>query len=42
MAETYSPVAQLGIHMSVRRDIREMHRIELSNVPLYSVVLLQE
>jgi len=26
--------------MTVRRDIREMRRIELTNVPLYGVILL--
>ncbi len=41
MAKTYSPVGQVGVHMTVRRDIREMHRIELTNVPLYCVILLQ-
>jgi hypothetical protein len=41
MAKTFSPVGEVGVHMTVRRDIREMHRIELTNVPLYCVILLQ-
>ncbi len=41
MAKTLSPVGEVGVHMTVRRDIREMPRIELTNVPLYSVILLQ-
>jgi len=41
MAKTFSPVGEVGAHMTVRRDIREMHRIELTNVPLYSVIQLQ-
>ena len=40
MAKTFSPVSEVGVHMTVRRDIREMHRIELTNVPLYSVIML--
>jgi hypothetical protein len=31
----------VGVHMGVRRDIREMHSIDLTNVPLYSVIMLQ-
>jgi len=41
MAKTFSPAGQVGVHLGVRRDIREMHRIELTNVPIYCVVLLQ-
>ena len=41
MAKSFSPVGEVGVHMTVRRDIREMHRIELTNVPLYSVIQLQ-
>jgi hypothetical protein len=29
------------VRMSVRKDIREMHRIDLENVPGYCVVLLR-
>jgi hypothetical protein len=36
-----SPVSKVGVHVSVRRDIREMDRIELTNVPLYCVIKLQ-
>jgi len=41
MAKTFSPAGEVGVHITVRRDIREMHRIELTNVPLYCVILLQ-
>jgi hypothetical protein len=41
MAKTFSPVGEVGVHMGVRRDIREMHSIDLTNVPLYSVIMLQ-
>jgi hypothetical protein len=41
MANSYSPVGQVGVQITVRRDIREMHRIELTNVPLYSVIVLR-
>jgi len=41
MAEALSPSGQVGARMSVRKDIREMHRIDLENVPVYCVVLLR-
>src|SRR5262249_29284471 len=41
MATTVSPVGNVSVRMGVRRDIREMHSIELTNVPLYSVIMLQ-
>jgi hypothetical protein len=30
----------VGVRMGVSRDIREMHSIELTDVPLYSVIML--
>jgi hypothetical protein len=41
MAKAFSPAGEVGVCMSISRDIREMHRVELHNVPLYCVVLLQ-
>jgi hypothetical protein len=41
MAKTFSPVSEVGLHVSVRRDIGEMDRIELTNVPLCCVIKLQ-
>jgi hypothetical protein len=41
MAKTFSPDGEVGVRLTVLRDIREMHRIELTNVPLYSVIQLQ-
>jgi hypothetical protein len=41
MGKAFSPAGEVGVRLTVRRDIREMHRIELTNVPLYSVIQLQ-
>jgi hypothetical protein len=41
MARAFSPAGEVGVRLGFSRDIREMHRIELEDVPLYSVVLLQ-
>jgi len=41
MAKAFSPAGEVEVRLSFSRDIREMHRIELENVPLYCVVLLQ-
>jgi hypothetical protein len=41
MAKSFSPLGEVGTRLTYRRDVREMHRLELENVPLYSVVLLQ-
>jgi len=36
-----SPLGEVGAHLTFSRERREMHRIELENVPLYVVVLLR-
>jgi hypothetical protein len=36
-----SPLGEVGAQLTFSRDRREMHRIELENVPLYTVILLQ-
>ena len=36
-----SPLGEVGARLTFSRERREMHRIELENVPLYTVVLLQ-
>jgi hypothetical protein len=41
MAKAFSPTGGLDVRLTYRRDVREMHRLELVNVPLYSVILLQ-
>ncbi len=41
MAKAFSPRGEVGARLTYRRDIREMHRLELENVPLYCVILLQ-
>jgi hypothetical protein len=41
MATTFSPMGEVGVNLTYRRDIREMHRLELEHVPLYTVVRLQ-
>jgi hypothetical protein len=41
MAKTFTPRGEMGTRLTYRRDVREMHRLELQDVPLYSVVLLQ-
>lgn len=33
--------AGVGVRLTYRRDIREMHRLVLEDVPLYTVVLLE-
>jgi hypothetical protein len=41
MVKTYSPMGEVGAHLTFSRDVREMHRLELENVPLYFIALLQ-
>jgi hypothetical protein len=41
MAKAFSPTGEVGVRLTGRRDSRNMHRLELENVPLYTVVLLQ-
>ncbi len=41
LAKSFSPVGEVGVRLTFSRDRREMHRLELENVPLYSVILLQ-
>jgi hypothetical protein len=41
MAKAFSPTGTLRATVSFSREIREMHRLNLEDVPLYSVVLLQ-
>jgi hypothetical protein len=41
MAKTFTPRGEMGTRLTYRRDVREMHRLELQDVPLYSVILLQ-
>jgi hypothetical protein len=41
MAKAFSPRGEVGVRLTYRRDVREMHRLILENVPLYCVVLLQ-
>jgi len=41
MAKAFSPVGDVGVRLTYRRDIRELHRLELENVPLYCALLLQ-
>jgi hypothetical protein len=36
-----SPLGEVGASLTFSRERREMHRIELENVPLYTVILLQ-
>ena len=36
-----SPTGEVGNRLTFSRERREMHRIELENVPLYFVALLQ-
>jgi hypothetical protein len=40
-ASTISPSGEVGCHLTFSRERREMHRIELERVPLYTVILLQ-
>jgi hypothetical protein len=39
--KTLSPRGEVPAHLTFSRERREMHRIELENVPLYTVILLQ-
>jgi hypothetical protein len=41
MVKAFSPSGEVGVRLTYRRDIREMHRLELENVPLYCALLLQ-
>jgi len=41
MAKAFSPAGTLRARLSFSREVREMHRLDLEDVPLYSVVLLQ-
>jgi hypothetical protein len=41
MARAFSPTGDVGARLTFSRERREMHRIELENVPLYFIVLLQ-
>jgi hypothetical protein len=41
MAKVFSPSGEVQVSLTYRRELREMHRLELENVPLYCVVLLQ-
>jgi hypothetical protein len=41
MAKAFSPAGEIPVRLGISRDIRERHRIEVENIPLYCVVLLQ-
>ena len=41
MAKAFSPTGTLQATLSFSREVRELHRLDLEDVPLYSVVLLQ-
>lgn len=41
MVEAVSPVGHVGARLTYSRETREMHRLELTDVPLYTVVLLR-
>ena len=41
MVKTFSPLGEVGGRLTFNRDVREMHRLELENVPLYFVALLR-
>lgn len=41
MVKTFSPLGEVGARLTYSRDVREMHRLELENVPLYFVALLE-
>jgi hypothetical protein len=41
MVQAFSPTGEVGARLAFSRDVREMHRIELENVPMYFVALLQ-
>jgi hypothetical protein len=40
-AKALSPLGEVGCRLTFSRERREMHRVELENVPLYFVVLFQ-
>jgi hypothetical protein len=39
--KTFSPAGEVPCRLTFSREVREMHRVELENVPLYTVILLQ-
>jgi hypothetical protein len=41
MVKTFSPLGDVGARLTYSRERREMHRLELTDVPLYFVALLQ-
>jgi hypothetical protein len=41
MVKTFSPLGEVSARLTYSRDVREMHRLDLGNVPLYLVALLQ-
>jgi hypothetical protein len=41
MVKALSPMGEVGARLTFSRERREMHSIELENVPLYTVILLQ-
>jgi hypothetical protein len=41
MIKTFSPSGEVAAKLTYSRDVREMHRLELRDVPLYFVALLQ-
>jgi hypothetical protein len=40
-AKALSPLGEVGCRLTFSRERREMHRIELEDVPLYFIVLMQ-
>jgi hypothetical protein len=40
-ASAVSPSGEVGCRLTFSREHREMHRLELTNVPLYTVILMQ-
>jgi hypothetical protein len=40
-ASAISPSGEVGCRLTFSREHREMHRLELTNVPLYTVILMQ-
>jgi hypothetical protein len=41
MLTTFSPTGEVGSRLTYSREVREMHRIDLEDVGLYTVMLLQ-
>jgi hypothetical protein len=41
MVKMFSPLGDVGARLTYSRERREMHRLELTDVPLYFVALLQ-